>query len=293
MAATAPWTRGRPQTRVTAPARPFSPRQRPITSSLRSIFQSGLSSARTSVKSALARKSAGLALLGLDVGDVAEELELALGPLGPGACRAPRPGRPRRARGTSRARRRPRRRRAAPRARRRPRGTPPPAARRSARAGSPPGSVGDEAGDRSRVRRHQRHSSQVGGGALGRVGVDVHAGGELEGGLDREPRRDVDVPVEVLGAARGGAHPEVELGRPAEALGEQAQRGARSSPRRPCPRRSSAPPCAGRSRSSKGEREAQGQISAASSSIATSRSRRRTSSTRTSLSRLPPAVRSA
>ncbi len=49
---------------------------------------------------------------------------------------------------------------------------------------------------------------------------------------------------------------------------------------------------AGTTRSSKGEREAQGQISAASSSIATRRSLRRTSSTRTSLSRPPPAVRS-
>jgi hypothetical protein len=52
---------GAAPTRVTAPPRPFSLRQRPITSSSRSISQAGLSSARVSVKSALMR-SRGLVL---------------------------------------------------------------------------------------------------------------------------------------------------------------------------------------------------------------------------------------
>ena len=79
---------------------PVLARQRPITSSLRSIFQSGLSSARTSVKSAVARKPTGSPSPRLDVGDVAEELERALvaraarragdpDPPAPGALREP------------------------------------------------------------------------------------------------------------------------------------------------------------------------------------------------------------
>ena len=48
---------GTPQTSVTSPRAPPGPCQRPITSSLRSIFQSGFWSAVSSVKSATARKS--------------------------------------------------------------------------------------------------------------------------------------------------------------------------------------------------------------------------------------------
>ena len=59
MAATAPRTSGRPQTNVISPPRSPSARQAPITSSERSIFHCGLSSAVTSVKSALARSSPG------------------------------------------------------------------------------------------------------------------------------------------------------------------------------------------------------------------------------------------
>src|SRR5690606_30714683 len=64
--------------------------------------------------------------------------------------------------------------------------------------------------------------AQVGGGALGGVGVDVHAGAELEAGADREAGEDVDVPAELLAAPRRGADPEVEL----RQLAEGALRGA-------------------------------------------------------------------
>ena len=54
-----PGTSGTPQTSVISAAFPSSPRQRPITSSLRSIFQSGFSSASSAVKSTRASNSLG------------------------------------------------------------------------------------------------------------------------------------------------------------------------------------------------------------------------------------------
>ena len=82
VAATAPRTSGRPQIRVTSPPRPPSARHSPITSSLRSIFHSRLSSAVTSVKSALARRSAARPPRRAHEGDVAEVLDQT----GPAAC---------------------------------------------------------------------------------------------------------------------------------------------------------------------------------------------------------------
>ena len=90
-------------------------------------------------------------------------------------------------------------------------------------------------------------------------------------------------------APRGAVRTQrLSSGGPSKRACERPQGGAEH--RRPASPSSSKP---GRrrgrtTRSSNGEREAQGQISAASSSIATRRSRRRTSSTRTSLSRPPP-----
>ena len=75
LAATAPRTIGRPQIRVTSPPRSPSAVQAPMTSSFRSTFQSGLSSAVTSVKSAVGREVAGLVVVGADERDVAEELD--------------------------------------------------------------------------------------------------------------------------------------------------------------------------------------------------------------------------
>ena len=76
-----PRTIGVPQTRVTSALRSPSPRQVPITSSFRSISQSGLSSTTTSVKSATAFRSAGLPSCVPDEGDVAEVLARLLGPV--------------------------------------------------------------------------------------------------------------------------------------------------------------------------------------------------------------------
>ena len=73
-----------------------------------------------------------------------------------------------------------------------------------------------------------RRPAQLAGRPLGRHDVDVQAGAQLEAGEACEPRQDVDVPVEVVRAARRGAHPEVERRRrpelraqPAQALAQQ------------------------------------------------------------------------
>ena len=249
------------------------------------------------MKSALAWKSEGSPLGRLHVGDVAEQLQRPLGALGVGRAGDPDPAAPGALREPVDLGRRARRPRAGPRSPRRPRGRP----RASRSAKRPCGipswvRVGDEAGDRSRVRWHPRSVAQgfaqVGGRPLGRVDVDVDAGAELEAGLDRQPRGDVDVPVEAARRRGGRCGPRGS----ARAGRRSARRAARIAVRIiAAPASSSSKRAAARrgiTRSSKGEREAQGQISAASSSIATRRSLRRTSSTRMSLSRPPPAVRS-
>ena len=122
--------------------------------------------------------------------------------------------------------------------------------------------------------------------------VDAQSRAELEAGEPRQARHHVDVPVEVLGAARGGAHPEVHAA--------AARRGGRLSFSRPscssrCAglgrRRSSARGGAARAAARTGERDAKGASRTASSSTATTRSRRRTSSWSRSHSRQPPIVR--
>src|SRR5262249_39173841 len=124
----------------------------------------------------------------------------------------PRRARPRPAPGTSRPPPAPRRRPAGPRSPRPPSRTPPAAARRSARGGSPPGWCRRRNAE-SAVRSGASEAlSQVRCRPLRRVDVDVDAGAELEAGLDREAGGDVDVPVELVSAAGGGADPEVQLG---------------------------------------------------------------------------------
>ena len=81
------------------------------------------------------------------------------------------------------------------------------------------------------------------------------------------------MPAELLGAARRRADPEVELRRRPERRRRGRAARCRSSPRRPRRRpRTRAPGRRGTTRSSKGERDAHGQTSSASSSIATRRS---------------------
>src|SRR5213080_4094629 len=66
--------------------------------------------------------------------------------------------------------------------------------------------------------------AEVGSRPLGRIDVDLDPGPELEAGPDRQPGEDVDVPAELLGAARRRADPEVELRRAVEGGGEADDR---------------------------------------------------------------------
>ena len=82
--------------------------------------------------------------------------------------------------------------------------------------------------------------------------------------LIAEPGGDVDVPMELLGPARRRADPEVQLQARAEAPPGGRPAPGRAAPRRARRGRSAAAAVRGTSRSSNGERDAQGQKSAAS-----------------------------
>src|SRR5436190_22336246 len=66
--------------------------------------------------------------------------------------------------------------------------------------------------------------AQVARRALGWIDVHLDAGAELEPGADGEPGDDVDVPAELLRAARGRADPEVQLRRCVEDASERGNR---------------------------------------------------------------------
>src|SRR5262249_5151291 len=91
--------------------------------------------------------------------------------------------------------------------------------------------VGDEAGDWASDGRHPpgtlpERLPQLRGGALGWEDVELDAGRHLEAGADRDSRRKVEVPVELLGSPRRADRPGVELRNPAEARLQGPQRGA-------------------------------------------------------------------
>src|SRR4051794_32487667 len=246
VAAIAPRTSGRPHTSVMSPPRSPSDRHAPMTSSERSIFQSGLSSAVTSVKSAFEARSLGSPSSGRS-NDTQPKYSIGLAasppsswpstPL-PVAGTYTRPPQPRSGNhlmvsGSS----------GAPassacpahalanssriRSSQRPYGWPS-WGESATKRGSGRGRGGMGAGayprlsdsfDISRQIRQRRAwvlgaecIAQVRGGALRRVDVHVDPGAQLEAGADRQPGDDVDVPAELLGPARGGANPKVQLG---------------------------------------------------------------------------------
>jgi hypothetical protein len=96
--------------------------------------------------------------------------------------------------------------------------------------GQGPHQAGGEppAADRRRAWHHGLHRrlvaravaasgvAQVRRSPLRRVDAEVHAGADLETGEVGEARHDVDAPAEVVGAARGGAHPQVQRRRSAQ-----------------------------------------------------------------------------
>ena len=93
---------------------------------------------------------------------------------------------------------------------------------------------------RSRSRREPPRRRQLLRDPLGRHDVHAQPRAELEAGEPRQARHHVDVPVEVLGAARGGAHPEVHRRRGAEAVLQLQQALVEQRARRTRTRRSSA-----------------------------------------------------
>ena len=86
--------------------------------------------------------------------------------------------------------------------------------------------------------------AQLCGRLLGRDDVEVHPGAELEPGEVGEARHDVDPPAEVVGAARRGAHPQVQRRRGAEAAPQAPQRVVQQRRRRSARRPRSAPAAA-------------------------------------------------
>ena len=157
----------------------------------------------------------------------------------------------------------------------------------------------DRAPDRRVGPGHQRRgrppssgkrSPQLGRRAFRREHVQLHAGRHLEAGADPDPGGDVEVPVELIRPAGAVKVQALSWGTRSKRA-SSASRAVRSIPTPTSPSRSKLGAGErGMIRSSNGERDAQGQISRASSSMATRRSRRRTSSEAISANRSPPIV---
>ena len=156
----------------------------------------------------------------------------------------------------------------------------------------------DERAGRRRRGGHRRPSSarparQLLRDPLGGHDVDAQPRAELEAGEAREARHHVDVPVEVLGAARRGAHPEVQRRRARRGAALELQQALVQQAARRRLGLGEARLVAARHELQlvRGTRDAKGASRTASSSTATTRSRRRTSSWSRSHSRQPPIVR--
>src|SRR5215213_8286200 len=76
------------------------------------------------------------------------------------------------------------------------------------------------------LRRSLERFAQLGGRPLGREDVELDARRHLEAGSNADSRRDVEVPVELVGTARSSQRPGVELRDLAEAAVHGPQRGA-------------------------------------------------------------------